>query len=178
VSQSAFAARALSGMESPAIVDLFWKNVQNISVLQKKTLGYWVSDMPGPCSNGTKPCPVLPINTSVLRNTSTVVSAYQSNWTAAELIDAGRPTIASYGNYYLASGDSKNWQVRANDGSQHCLQSWLSMSCFSFSFVQAIISAMMFESFEPSYRAATSATCATRSTRKGPVWRKPVWVRC
>ena len=26
--------------QPPAIVDLFWKNVQNISVLQQKTLGY------------------------------------------------------------------------------------------------------------------------------------------
>ena len=58
------------------------------------------------------PCHVLPINTSVLRNTHTVVSAYQSNRTAAELIDAGRPTIASYGNYYLSSGDSRDWQSR------------------------------------------------------------------
>lgn len=44
-----------------------------------------------------------------------VVTAYQSNRTAAELIAAGRPTIAAYGNYYLADtggADDDGWESR------------------------------------------------------------------
>jgi hexosaminidase len=105
--------------DAPAVVDRFWQTVQS-DVLprlatdtagrNRRMLGVWVSDMPGPggnglCYNNTRPCPVLPINTSVLSLNSTVVNAYQSNHTAAALIAAGFRTIASYGNYYLASGD-------------------------------------------------------------------------
>jgi hypothetical protein len=110
-------------LQAPAMVDLFWQKLQSPEIWANisggsRTLGVWVSDTPDPagCYNGSRPCPVLPINTSssVLKN-GTVVAAYQSNYTAAELISSGRPTIAAYGNLYLATdpgGGDGGWQAR------------------------------------------------------------------